>query len=295
MKLLTYRYEGRQAVGLLRDGRVLDLSDLTGATDVGGLVERWDDLRGEVVALDGPGVALEDVTLLAPVPRPHRNVLCVGKNYREHALEFGASGYDSGAGSGDDHVPPYPVVFTKPPSSVVGPDAPVESHPTVTKELDYEAELAVIIGRGGRDIPASEAGAHVWGYTVINDVTARDRQRDHKQWFLGKGLDTFCPMGPYAVTADELDPDGHGRPVVEVTCHVNGELRQRASTADLLFDVPTLIEAISAGLTLEPGDVLATGTPAGVGIGFDPPRFLRPGDVVEVAVSGIGTLRNRIA
>jgi len=235
------------------------------------------------------------VGLLAPLPRPRRNVFCVGKNYREHAAEFGASGYDAGSDTrAADHVPTAPVVFTKPPSSVVGPGAVVESHPTVTKELDYEAELAVIIGRGGRDIPAGEAAQHVWGYTVVNDVTARDRQRDHKQWFLGKGLDTFCPMGPYAVTADEVDPGGQARPELDVECRVNGELRQKASTLDLVFDIPTLIETISAGLTLQPGDVIATGTPAGVGIGFDPPRFLAAGDLVEVSISGIGTLRNRI-
>jgi 2-keto-4-pentenoate hydratase/2-oxohepta-3-ene-1,7-dioic acid hydratase in catechol pathway len=130
----------------------------------------------------------------------------------------------------------------------------------------------------------------VWGYTIVNDVTARDRQRDHKQWFLGKGLDTFCPMGPYAVTADEVDGTA-----LQVECRVNGELRQKAGTADLVFGIPELIETISAGLTLEPGDVIATGTPAGVGIGFDPPRFLSAGDVIEISISGLGTLRNGVA
>jgi len=295
MKVLTYRAGGRQSLGLLDEQqRVHDLTQAVGTTDLTELIARWNELRAALTG-DGPSLPLAEVELLAPLPRPRRNVFCVGKNYREHAAEFGASGYDAGSDTrAADHVPTAPVVFTKPPSSVVGPGAVVESHPTVTKELDYEAELAVIIGRSGRDIPASEAAQHVWGYTAVNDVTARDRQRDHKQWFLGKGLDTFCPMGPYAVTADEVDPGGQARPELDVECRVNGELRQKASTLNLVFDIPTLIETISAGLTLQPGDVIATGTPAGVGIGFDPPRFLQAGDLVEVSISGIGTLRNRI-
>ena len=298
MKLLTFRADGRQAVGLLdADGLVHDLTDAVGTSDLVDVVSRWSELSEQLAAAAaGQGRPLSDVEVLAPVPHPRRNVFCVGRNYREHAREFGASGYDSGADKGPDtdHVPTSPVVFTKPASSVVGPDADVESHPTVTKELDYEAELAVIIGVGGRDISAADAGRHVWGYTIINDVTARDRQRDHKQWFLGKGLDTFCPTGPWAVSADEVDPEGSCRPDLTVECRVNGELRQQASTLDLIFDVPTLVETLSAGLTLEAGDIIATGTPAGVGIGFDPPRFLAPGDVVEVSITGLGTLRNTV-
>jgi 2-keto-4-pentenoate hydratase/2-oxohepta-3-ene-1,7-dioic acid hydratase in catechol pathway len=299
MRLVTYRSADRQAVGVVdAQDRVHDLTELLGSADLVAAIEQWGQVAaaaGQVTA--GSGTPLSEVELLAPIPRPRRNVFCVGRNYSEHAREFGSSGYDSGAdtAAGSDHMPSAPVVFTKPPSSVVGTGAAVEPHTSVTKELDYEAELAVIIGRGGRDIPADRAAAHVWGYTVVNDVTARDRQRDHKQWFLGKGLDTFCPMGPYAVSADEADPAGAARPDLQVECRVNGELRQKASTLDLIFDIPTLIETISAGLTLEPGDIIATGTPAGVGIGFTPPRFLQSGDVVEVAITGLGTLRNRIA
>jgi 2-keto-4-pentenoate hydratase/2-oxohepta-3-ene-1,7-dioic acid hydratase in catechol pathway len=234
-----------------------------------------------------PPIPLTDVILLAPLPRPPRNIFCVGKNYREHAAEFERSGYDA---TGGGEVPDRPVVFTKPPSSVIGDGEAILPHKALTSELDYEAELAVIIGRGGRGIPAERAMDHVWGYTVINDVTARDLQRSHRQWFLGKALDTFCPMGPWAVTADDFDLAG-----AVVTARVNGEQRQKANVTDLIFDIPTLIETLAAGITLEPGDVIATGTPAGVGIGFDPPRFLRPGDLVEVAVTGIGTLSNRIA
>jgi 2-keto-4-pentenoate hydratase/2-oxohepta-3-ene-1,7-dioic acid hydratase in catechol pathway len=172
---------------------------------------------------------------------------------------------------------------------VIGHGVDIEPHTAVTSALDYEAELGVIIGRGGRGISRQQAMDHVWGYTIINDVTARDLQKNHKQWFLGKSLDTFCPMGPWAVTADEI-----GDGPLDLLCTVNGEVRQRASTADLIFDIPTIIETISRGMTLQPGDVIATGTPKGVGLGFDPPRFLQPGDVVEISISGLGTLRNTV-
>jgi len=225
------------------------------------------------------------VKLLAPLI-PARNVFCVGKNYREHAQEFSGSGYEAGAVKGAE-IDEYPAVFSKPPSAIIGHGDPVSLHPAVTSAVDYEAELALVIGKPGRDIPRERAYEHVWGYTIINDVTARDRQRNHKQWFLGKSLDTFCPMGPWVATADELDPEN-----LDVTCLVNGELRQKANTGELIFDIPTLIASISAGLALQAGDVIATGTPAGVGIGFTPPRFLKPGDEVEISISGIGTLKN---
>ena len=166
----------------------------------------------------------------------------------------------------------------------------ISHHRDVTSAVDYEAELAVVIGKTGRDIAPEQAYDHIWGYTIVNDVTARDRQRNHKQWFLGKALDTFCPMGPWITTADELDPAN-----LTVKCWVNGELRQDANTSDLIFDIPTLVATISAGLTLQPGDLIATGTPAGVGIGFNPPRFLKAGDEVSIWIAGIGTLINRFA
>jgi 2-keto-4-pentenoate hydratase/2-oxohepta-3-ene-1,7-dioic acid hydratase in catechol pathway/pimeloyl-ACP methyl ester carboxylesterase len=295
MRLVTFLQRGKRAVGVV-DGQnhVHALSDVLGGewSDLVSVIERWDELSQQLAGpFSSAGVPIADVELLAPIPLPRRNIFCVGKNYVEHAREFASSGYDQSTGSSPaDHLPKSPVVFTKPPSSVVGPDAEIDPHLAVTKELDYEAELAVIIGRGGVDIPAAEALQHVWGYTIVNDVTARDRQRDHKQWFLGKGLDTFCPMGPYAVSADVLDGGA-----LQVECRVNGEIRQSASTADLLFDIPTLIETLSAGMTLLPGDIIATGTPAGVGIGFTPPRFLRGGDLVEISITGLGTLSNRVA
>jgi 2-keto-4-pentenoate hydratase/2-oxohepta-3-ene-1,7-dioic acid hydratase in catechol pathway len=255
------------------------------------LVERWAEFGPDLEqrAAGEPEHSLEEVRLLAPIPVPRRDVFCVGKNYREHVVEFGRSGYDSPDRS--EALPEAPVVFSKATTSVTGPFDDVDPHVGVTKELDYEAELGVIIGRGGRGITREQAFDHVWGYTIIDDVTARDLQRTHKQWLLGKSLDTHCPMGPYAVSADEV-PDVSA---LVVESRVNGEPRQSARVADLIFDIPELIATISAGITLLPGDVIATGTPAGVGIGFHPPRFLTSGDVIEVSVTGLGAQRNRIA
>jgi 2-keto-4-pentenoate hydratase/2-oxohepta-3-ene-1,7-dioic acid hydratase in catechol pathway len=252
------------------------------------LIERYAEF-GVLQPVDGREIPLDNVKLLAPITAPRRNIFCVGKNYREHAKEFAGSGYEAGAVKGAE-IDEYPAIFTKPPTTVIGPGDTVDLHPHVTSAVDYEAELAVVIGKAGRDIARKDAYDHIWGYTIINDVTARDRQRNHKQWFMGKALDTFCPMGPWITTADEVDPEN-----LDVKCWVNGELRQDANTRDLIFDIPTLLATISAGLTLRPGDVIATGTPAGVGLGFKPPRFLKAGDEVSMSISGIGTLTNRFA
>jgi 2-keto-4-pentenoate hydratase/2-oxohepta-3-ene-1,7-dioic acid hydratase in catechol pathway len=231
---------------------------------------------------------LDRATILAPIPRPRRNVFCVGKNYHEHAVEFAKSGFDSGATPGAD-IPEYPIIFTKVPETVIAHGDDVVFDPAVSSAIDYEAELGLIIGKGGRGITKANALDHVWGYTIVNDVTARDVQSRMKQWHVGKSFDTFCPMGPWAVTADEIDLAN-----ATVKCWVNGELRQNANTSQLIFDVPTIIETLSAGVTLYPGDVIATGTPAGVGIGFKPPKYLVDGDVVRMEISGIGILENKI-
>ena len=263
--------------------------------------EVWSDAKGDLIDLvarhpvPGPGPSggwrpLGRARLLAPIPLPRRNVFCVGKNYHEHAAEFAQSGFDTSAAKGET-APAHPVVFTKPPSSVIGPDTPIRRFAAITSQLDYEAELAVVIGRGGCGIAPADALTHVFGYTIVNDVTARDLQQRHRQWFLGKSMDTHCPMGPWIVTADEI-PDPAS---LELRCTVNGESRQAANTRDLIFDIPTIIATISAGITLQPGDIIATGTPAGVGLGFSPPRFLNPGDVVTITIGGIGTLSNPVA
>ncbi|WP_349536542.1 bifunctional fumarylacetoacetate hydrolase/alpha/beta hydrolase family protein [Rhodococcus rhodochrous] len=225
--------------------------------------------------------------LLAPLT-PHRNVFCVGRNYSEHAAEFARSGFDA-TDNNTNPIPEFPVVFTKPAASVIASGDQVDPHTDVTSALDYEGEIGVIIGKRASKVSKAEAMDYVWGYTLINDVTARDLQHSHKQWFIGKSLDTFCPMGPWAVSADEIDIND-----VQLQTRINGELRQDANTAQLIFDVPTIIETLTAGITLEPGDVIATGTPVGVGIGFDPPKYLAPGDEMVVTAPGLGELRNVI-
>ncbi len=222
-------------------------------------------------------VPVSHARLLAPIPLPRKNIFCMGRNYAEHAKESGSN------------VPAVPVFFTKPPTCVVGPEAAVVHH-AATRALDYEVELAVIVGKRGRDIPVERALEYVFGYTIMNDITARDLQRRHEQWFKGKSLDTFAPMGP-AVVHRSAVPDPQN---LRLRMTVNGEVRQDASTRSMVFSVAQLIEVLSAGMTIEPGDILATGTPEGVAMGRTPPPWLRPGDVVEASIDGIGVLRNRI-
>lgn len=283
MKFITFRHDGTTRTGVL-DADAAQITPLANGEGLVDVIETWGHEAPEFAETT---LSLEEVELLAPIPRPRRNIFCIGRNYLEHAKEFADSGFDATAGA--SHIPEYPVVFTKTPSTVIGTEAEIDPHLHLTAGLDYEAELGVIIGTGGRNITREEAMNHVWGYTNINDVTARDMQKKHAQWFLGKSLDTHCPMGPWAVTRDEV-----GDEPLDLLCTVNGETRQQANTADLIFDIPTIIETISAGITLEPGDVIATGTPVGVGIGFTPPKFLAPGDVVEVSFSKLGTLRNQV-
>ncbi|MCO6418504.1 fumarylacetoacetate hydrolase family protein [Siccirubricoccus sp. KC 17139] len=294
MRLVTFKYAEKLGVhlGALReDGAVLDLAAADPALQ-GGNMPAF--IAGGTAALEHARSAMakapvaQGAALCAPIPRPPKNVFCVGKNYHEHAKEFAGSGFDGGA---KDVVPPFPVVFSKPHTSIIAPGEKILSALDPTGGLDYEGELAVVIGRRGRGIGKAEAMQHVFGYTIVNDVTARHLQKRHSQWVLGKGLDTFCPMGPAILTADAV-PDPKA---LRLTAHVNGEKRQDALVADLIFDIPALIEAISAGITLEPGDVIATGTPVGVGIGFTPPRFLKAGDVVRIEVTGIGVLENPVA
>jgi len=292
MRLVTFKRAGRleQRLGALReDGAVVDLVAADPLLEGGmlALVAAEPAMleRARVAARSGGPV--DGASLCAPIPRPPKNVFCVGKNYHEHAKEFADSGFDA---STKEVVPEAPVVFSKPPTSVIGPGKPILAHLDPTNSVDYEGELAVVIGRAGRGIRKTDALSHVFGYTIVNDVTARTLQHRHRQWILGKGLDGFCPMGPAILTADEVPDPG----ALRLVTHVNGEKRQDAPVSDLIFDIPTLIETISAGITLEPGDIIATGTPAGVGIGFDPPRFLKPGDRVRIEVTGIGVLENPV-
>ena len=296
MRLATFETQGRQRIGVvLPDSETLvDVTSLLGERTDGEsglatLIGDWDSVKTALTPLPADLFRFEiaEVTLQAPLPRPARNLICVGRNYVEHAREFAASGYDGSVQTREEATPDAPVFFTKATTTVTGPYSDVGLHPDVTREVDYEAELAVVVGRAGRNIDRANALDHVWGYTIVNDVTARDLQKTHKQWFLGKSLDTFCPMGPWVVTADEVDLE-----TLVVTSSVNGERRQQATLQDMIFDIPTLIAVLSAGMTLNVGDIICTGTPAGVGIGFNPPKFLSPGDTVEVTINQIGTIRN---
>ena len=226
--------------------------------------------------------AVQGIRWHAPIPRPAKNVFCMGLNYLAHARESGA------ARGKEARLPARPVLFTKAPTTVSGPydDVPVDW--SVTNEVDWEVELGVVIGRGGRDIPRSDALGHVFGYTVINDLSARDLQVGHFQWFKGKSLDGFCPIGPLVVTADEF---GHPQNKA-VICRVNGVEKQNQRTSEMLFPVDVIIENLSHGLTLDAGDIIATGTPEGVGFGRNPPEFMNDGDVMETEVEGIGVMRN---
>jgi 2-keto-4-pentenoate hydratase/2-oxohepta-3-ene-1,7-dioic acid hydratase in catechol pathway len=289
MKLANFDIDGSRTIALVDSEKALywPARDLLPGF-AGDMVDLIRHIAAERAVLkpQGDGLSLHDAVVLAPIDQPRRNIFCVGKNYHEHALEFHQSGFDSSS-TGSGHVPEMPVVFTKPASAVIGPGATIPRHARVARQLDYEAELGVVIGRGGIGISRSDATEHVFGYTIINDFTARDLQKSHKQWFIGKSLDGFCPMGPYIVTADEVD----GRSI-DVKCWVNGELRQNANTRQLIFDIPTLIETLSAGIALQPGDVIATGTPAGVGIGFNPPKFMDSGDVIRIEIERLGVLEN---
>lgn len=291
MKIASFFLQDAPAVGLV-SADLQSVQPFAVSTDQaarGALCILEAQARGEALPALQAAVALTEVRLRAPIPQPRRNIFCVGKNYFAHAKEFAGSGFDTSAKAGGD-IPTVPIVFSKVPETVVATDDFIElPSAAVSEAIDYEAELAVIIGKGGKGISAANAMQHVWGYTIINDVTSRDWQNRHLQWHMGKSFDSFCPMGPWLVSADELNGADTG-----VRCWVNGELRQEARTTDLIFNIPTLIETLSTGITLYPGDVIATGTPAGVGIGFKPPRYLQSGDVVRIEIEGIGQIENPV-
>lgn len=288
MRIVTFRVAGERRVGVIESDDSIRPFDLPVVqSNIGALAVVQKQAKGEALPNLLSAISLQDVTLEAPIPRPHRNIFCVGKNYFDHAAEFAGSGFDSSAAQGAQ--PSAPIIFSKLPECVIAHGESICINPAVSGMIDYEAELGVIIGQAGRSISKVDAMAHVWGYTIINDVTARDLQKKHSQWLIGKSQDSFCPMGPIAVSADEIDLTA-----TTVRAWINDELRQQAPVSDLIFDIPTLIEALSAGITLMPGDIIATGTPAGVGIGFDPPRYLADGDVVRIAIDGLGELSNPV-
>jgi 2-keto-4-pentenoate hydratase/2-oxohepta-3-ene-1,7-dioic acid hydratase in catechol pathway len=284
LRLATIHHQGQRRVArLAADGQTLEL--LGGPAALGLLPLMEAAARGEAWPAVTERVPLAGVRFDAPIPVPRRNLWCVGRNYHAHAKELLTSVFKDNTAKVDS----WPIVFTKVPETVVATATDVKlPGAAISSQIDYEAELTLVIGQGGRNISRADAMKHVWGYTIINDVTARDVQMRHAQWDLGKSFDTFCPMGPWLVSTDEVDGSN-----TRVRCWVNGELRQDANTSDLIFDIPTLVETCSRGITLLPGDVIATGTAAGVGMGMNPPRWLGHGDVVRIEIDGVGVLENR--
>ena len=283
MKLITYRLRGAEHVGALTaDGTAvapLPYPDMNTLIETASLEE----LRSAAAAAET--IPMEEVELLAPIPRPRQDVICLGMNYLDHARE--AAQYDAGA---FEKEKPVAVYFSKRVTEAVAPEGFIESHTDLVERLDYESELAVILGKAARNIRGEDAGDYIFGYTILNDVSARDVQTGHKQWYFGKSLDGFTPIGPCIVTADEIAYP----PALDISAAVNGETRQHSNTALFITSIGQALEELSRGMTLLPGTILSTGTPAGVGMGFDPPKFLKPGDVVECTVQGIGTLRNTV-
>lgn len=292
MRFCTYQAKGEARLGIVTGEAIVDLQTVARRKRLQSVPDDMLELIAVVPTLGLRALAREAealakagkstlpvaaAKLLAPIPRPRKNIACMGRNYVEHAKESGSA------------PPEVPVFFTKPPTAVVGPEAPVIHH-AVTQQLDYEVELVAVIGRRGRDIAPEKALDYVFGYTIMNDVTARDLQRRHLQWFKGKSLDTFAPMGPWIVHRSAI-PNPQA---LRLSMRLNGEVRQNSTTANMIFTVAQLISALSAGMTLEPGDLLATGTPEGVGMGFSPQKWMSIGDVMEAEVEGIGVLRNRV-
>jgi len=298
MKLATFLRDGRPEAGLVLAQGIVPIAGAAKASGEGmDLSSVLGIIRGGEVALDALRhlaeraergqvqlLPLTKTPLLAPIPVLPRNAFCVGRNYVDHVKEGAA------ARSTDLKLPEAPQFFTKATHTVIGPGADVRLDDKVTRRMDYEVELALVIGRGGRDIPAQAAFDHIFGYSIANDVTARDLQKRHDQWFKGKSLDTTLPFGPWIIDREEMgDPT-----TLELSMTVNGEERQRARVSQMIFDIPTIIASLSAGLTLEPGDVIATGTPSGVGFAMNPPQYLKGGDVMVARIDRIGELRNRV-
>ncbi|WP_100403337.1 fumarylacetoacetate hydrolase family protein [Bacillus sp. FJAT-42315] len=290
MKFISFRVNGQETYGVYdeKEKLVWDLVALAGEQLPTTLIEAIDKVENlssvaakyvEKAGSDA-AIAASDIEWLAPIPRPSKNVMCIGKNYRDHAIEMG----------GEESIPTDLMVFTKSPTAVIGCQDEIPAYSDLTEALDYEGELGVIIGKRGKEINKEDALDYIFGYTIINDVTARDIQKRHKQFFLGKSLDGTCPMGPWIVSADEIE-DPHQ---LNIETKVNGEIRQQSNTKYFIFPIDEIISTLSKGMTLEPGDVIATGTPAGVGFGMNPPNLLKAGDTVEITIEQVGTLQNNV-
>jgi len=285
MRLVTYHDGSGAHLGALRGDAVVALDAVAPSmlALIDGGPELLERAKAELERATST-IALSGVRLLAPIPRPRQNVICLGMNYVAHAIES-----DRARGR-EPKLPEHPVFFTKSVTTVCGPEDEIPLDPRVTSQLDYEVELAYIVGRGGKNIAKEDALGHIFGYTIVNDVSARDLQSQHQQFFKGKSLDRSCPMGPWIVTADEI-PDPA---VLGLRLRLNGETRQDSTVGDLIFDIPTTLAVLSLGQTVEPGTIVSTGTPSGVGMGRNPPEYMRPGDVMEAEIDQIGVLRNAV-
>lgn len=285
MKLISFQHHGHSKVGVIKDQAILDVSSL--APNMLSLIAEGQGILDKVqayLATTNETISLDQVKIQAPIPTPRRNLMCLGLNYAEHAAEhYSATGRET-------HLPQYPIIFTKATTAVNGPYDDVPYDPEVTTELDWEVELAIVIGQGGKNVAPNVAFDHIFGYTILNDMSARDLQRQHSQYFKGKSLDGTAPMGPWIVTADEL-PNPHE---LKVISRVNGVVKQDSNTSHMIFSIPQIIAHLSNGMSLLPGDIIATGTPSGVGFARQPPEFLNVGDVVECEIQGIGKIRNTI-
>lgn len=294
MRFISFEKDKDIKVGLELLGQgIIDLNhlDSTIPNNLNDIIKNFSSLESKIKTLNSPSnihYKVNEVRILPPIPVPVRDIICVGKNYAEHAKEVQRSSFNTLQGK--QAVPTKPIIFNKATTSVIGPNDKIETKNDETKTTDYEGELGVIIGKRAKNISKANAFDIIFGYTIINDVTARELQNNHKQWFIGKSPDTYCPMGPAVITKDEINNIDE----VKLQTFVNEEERQVGIVKDMVFTIPVLIETLTKSMTLVEGDIIATGTPAGVGIGFDPPKFLKPGDKVKVSIEPIGTLENEV-
>jgi 2-keto-4-pentenoate hydratase/2-oxohepta-3-ene-1,7-dioic acid hydratase in catechol pathway len=292
MKFVSYNYDRDNNLGILIEDRVMPLNRNTRFkfNSMIELIENMnEDLMDEIESIISTDhynyLPLNALKLLAPIPYPRRNVFCLGKNYEEHAREIKITKIS------DTGIPDYPIYFTKTATPAIAHGDQIKFSHQATKQVDYEVELAVVIGKEGINIKPEEAEDYIFGYTIVNDVSARDLQAEHNQWFKGKSLDTFCPMGPSIVYKKEIP-----FPVeLNIQCSINGELRQTSNTRNMIFNIPYIISDLSRGLTLKAGDIICTGTPSGVGMGFEPPKLLNDGDIIECYIEKIGKLVNKVS
>ncbi|QXM06175.1 fumarylacetoacetate hydrolase family protein [Crassaminicella indica] len=297
MYFATFHYNGEEQFGILSENKeniipikkILNKLGIAIPKTLRDFVENSDDtlikaIKDTLKAHDFEAIPLESIKLCAPIPYPRRNLICLGKNYMDHAKEV------VGLPGADNEIPKFPIYFTKIADPAIGNGDIIKNHKNITNMIDYEVELAIVIGKDGINIKKEEAEKYIFGYTIVNDISARNIQRKHSQWFRGKSLETFCPMGPYLVHKSEIP-----FPVeLDIKCSINGEIRQNSNTKNLIFDIPYIISDLSKEMYLRAGDIILTGTPSGVGLGFKPFKFLKSGDVVECYIEKIGTLTNKI-